>query len=127
MPYWDGGYMANPALFPLFDETMTDDILLVQINPVERRQTPRSVREKLRPAERDHLQRHSAARIAGGSWLAAHYEAIGYAARSICRTFGRDSGQSRKPDRRPLDVRIFQRRLTGTCQVASASSRSFGG
>ena len=45
MPYWDGGYMANPALFPLFDETMTDDILLVQINLVERRQTPRSVRE----------------------------------------------------------------------------------
>jgi hypothetical protein len=50
----------------------------------------------------------------------------GCAGRSICRTFGRDSGQSRKPDRRPLDVRILQRRLTGTCQVASASSRSFG-
>ena len=40
VPYWDGGYMGNPALFPLFDETMTDDILLVQINPLERRQTP---------------------------------------------------------------------------------------
>ena len=39
VPYWDGGYMGNPALFPLFDETMTDDILLVQINPLERRQT----------------------------------------------------------------------------------------
>ena len=45
VPYWDGGYMANPALFPLFDETMTDDILLVQINPLERRQTPRTARE----------------------------------------------------------------------------------
>ena len=45
VPYWDGGYMGNPALFPLFDETMTDDILLVQINPLERRQTPRTVRE----------------------------------------------------------------------------------
>ena len=44
-PYWDGGYMANPALFPLFDETMTDDILLVQINPLERQQTPRTARE----------------------------------------------------------------------------------
>ena len=31
VPYWDGGYMGNPALFPLFYETMTDDILLVQI------------------------------------------------------------------------------------------------
>lgn len=45
VPYWDGGYMANPALFPLFDETTTDDILLVQINPVERKQTPRTARE----------------------------------------------------------------------------------
>jgi NTE family protein len=45
VPYWDGGYMGNPALFPLFDEPMTDDILLVQINPLERRQTPRTARE----------------------------------------------------------------------------------
>ena len=45
VPYWDGGYMGNPALFPLFHETMTDDILLVQINPLERRQTPRTVSE----------------------------------------------------------------------------------
>jgi NTE family protein len=45
VPYWDGGYVGNPALFPLFDETMTDDILLVQINPLERRQTPRTVSE----------------------------------------------------------------------------------
>ena len=45
VPYWDGGYMGNPALFPLFYETMTDDILLVQINPLERRQTPRTVSE----------------------------------------------------------------------------------
>ena len=45
VPYWDGGYMGNPALYPLYYESMTDDILLVQINPLERRQTPRSVRE----------------------------------------------------------------------------------
>jgi NTE family protein len=32
--------MANPALFPLFDESITADILLVQINPLERWQTP---------------------------------------------------------------------------------------
>jgi NTE family protein len=40
VPYWDGGYMGNPALFPLFYGTGTDDILLVQINPVERKGTP---------------------------------------------------------------------------------------
>ena len=66
VPYWDGGYMGNPALFPLFDETMTDDILLVQINPLERRQTPRTAREIHEPAQRDQLQRHSPTRIAGG-------------------------------------------------------------
>jgi NTE family protein len=45
VPYWDGGYVGNPALFPLFYETKTDDIILVQINPVERRETPRTARE----------------------------------------------------------------------------------
>jgi NTE family protein len=44
-PYWDGGYTGNPALFPLFYETKTDDILLVQINPIERRVTPRTAQE----------------------------------------------------------------------------------
>jgi NTE family protein len=43
--YWDGGYVGNPALFPLFYETVTDDILLVQINPIERRSTPRTAHE----------------------------------------------------------------------------------
>jgi NTE family protein len=43
--YWDGGYMGNPALFPLFYETTTEDILLVQINPLQRRQTPRTAGE----------------------------------------------------------------------------------
>jgi NTE family protein len=40
VPYWDGGYMGNPALFPLFYGTGTDDVLLVQINPIERKGTP---------------------------------------------------------------------------------------
>ncbi len=45
IPYWDGGYMGNPPLFPLFDKTTTDDIVLVQIDPLERRETPRTKRE----------------------------------------------------------------------------------
>ena len=44
-PYWDGGYSGNPALFPLFYETQADDIVLVQINPIERRSTPQTARE----------------------------------------------------------------------------------
>lgn len=46
VPYWDGGYMGNPSLFPLF-RTAVDDILLVQINPIERRETPKTAREIL--------------------------------------------------------------------------------
>src|SRR5215218_5640914 len=44
-PYWDGGYVGNPALYPLFYYVKSDDVLLVQINPVERRTTPRSAHE----------------------------------------------------------------------------------
>ena len=43
-PYWDGGYMGNPALFPLYYNARADDVLLVQINPVERRETPTEMR-----------------------------------------------------------------------------------
>jgi NTE family protein len=42
VPYWDGGFMGNPALFPLFYKTACSDIVIVQINPVERHVTPRS-------------------------------------------------------------------------------------
>ena len=41
-PYWDGGYLANPALWPLFYDEMPDDILLVNLNPFRRKKTPRT-------------------------------------------------------------------------------------
>jgi NTE family protein len=34
--FWDGGYMGNPPLFPLFESAISRDILIVQINPIER-------------------------------------------------------------------------------------------
>ena len=45
VPYWDGGYMGNPVLWPLFYSCSTDDILIVQINPIERDETPRTAME----------------------------------------------------------------------------------
>ncbi|MEX0281495.1 MAG: patatin-like phospholipase family protein [Arenibacterium sp.] len=39
-PYWDGGYTGNPALFPLFDTHLPDDIVIVNINPLERNDLP---------------------------------------------------------------------------------------
>lgn len=32
--YWDGGYMGNPALFPLFYHTDSRDIIILHINPI---------------------------------------------------------------------------------------------
>jgi len=45
VPYWDGGYLGNPSIFPLFRTTTTEDVLLVQINPLERHATPTTNRE----------------------------------------------------------------------------------
>ncbi|HLM15989.1 MAG TPA: patatin-like phospholipase family protein, partial [Reyranella sp.] len=33
-PYWDGGYMGNPAIFPLIYGAQTPDVLIVQVNPL---------------------------------------------------------------------------------------------
>lgn len=41
-PYWDGGYMGNPSLWPLIYRTDCRDILLVEINPVYRPGTPKN-------------------------------------------------------------------------------------
>jgi NTE family protein len=45
--YWDGGYMGNPALYPLFYATATADLLLVQINPLRRDDVPDAPQEIL--------------------------------------------------------------------------------
>ncbi len=42
--YWDGGYMGNPALFPLFPND-TRDIVIVNINPLHREEIPKTPHE----------------------------------------------------------------------------------
>ena len=44
-PYWDGGYSANPAVFPLFYECHSPDVLLVLLSPLKREGTPRTLKE----------------------------------------------------------------------------------
>ncbi|MBY6161332.1 patatin-like phospholipase family protein [Mameliella alba] len=39
-PFWDGGYTGNPALFPMFEKHLPDDLLVVNINPLRRDKTP---------------------------------------------------------------------------------------
>jgi NTE family protein len=45
--YWDGGYSGNPTMTPLVQECVSDDTILVAINPVERPGVPRSARDIL--------------------------------------------------------------------------------
>jgi NTE family protein len=44
-PYWDGGYMGNPAIFPLIYGCDSRDVLIVEINPLTREGVPRTAAE----------------------------------------------------------------------------------
>ncbi|MDX6748524.1 patatin-like phospholipase family protein [Geminicoccaceae bacterium 1502E] len=43
--YWDGGYMGNPAIFPLIYGCESRDVVIVHINPLERPGVPRTAEE----------------------------------------------------------------------------------
>jgi NTE family protein len=43
--YWDGGYCANPAVFRLFYDCASRDVLLVPLSPLRHAGTPRSAEE----------------------------------------------------------------------------------
>jgi NTE family protein len=73
VPYWDGGYMGNPAIFPFFRKTTTEDVLIVQINPVKRREVPTSARDIMNRINE----------ITFNSSLLAEYRAIEFVARLI--------------------------------------------
>ena len=80
VPYWDGGYLGNPVIFPFFRTTETEDVLIVQINPLMRKATPTSAGEIM---NRIH-------EITFNSSLLAEYRAIEFVARLI------DQGQLRR-------------------------------
>jgi NTE family protein len=39
-PYWDGGFVGNPAIFPLIYGCDSADVVIVQINPIVREEIP---------------------------------------------------------------------------------------
>jgi NTE family protein len=45
--YWDGGYSGNPTITPLVRECVSQDTIIVPINPIERRGAPRAANEIL--------------------------------------------------------------------------------
>jgi NTE family protein len=44
-PYWDGGYLGNPVIWPLIYGCSSPDVVLVQINPLVREGVPRTAIE----------------------------------------------------------------------------------
>ncbi len=40
--YWDGGYLANPAIYPLIYECASPDIVVIQLSPKEINEVPRT-------------------------------------------------------------------------------------
>jgi NTE family protein len=73
VPYWDGGYLANPVIFPFFGTTTTEDVLVVQINPLVRQETPTSASEIMNRINE----------ITFNSSLPSEYRAIEFVARLI--------------------------------------------
>lgn len=45
--YWDGSYASNPPLSPLYEGNINLDILLVELNPIYRKETPYSAKNIL--------------------------------------------------------------------------------
>ena len=43
--YWDGGFMGNPAIFPLIYNGLSRDVVIVHINPLERKKVPMTASE----------------------------------------------------------------------------------
>ncbi|MGA2892749.1 MAG: patatin-like phospholipase family protein [Xanthobacteraceae bacterium] len=73
VPYWDGGYLGNPVIFPFFRATTTEDVLVVQINPLVRQATPMSSSEIMNRINE----------ITFNSSLISEYRAIEFVARLI--------------------------------------------
>jgi NTE family protein len=73
VPYWDGGYLGNPVIFPFFGTTESEDVLVVQINPLVRQKTPTSAGEIMNRLNE----------ITFNSPLIAEYRAMEFVARLI--------------------------------------------
>ncbi|HET7409866.1 MAG TPA: patatin-like phospholipase family protein [Paracoccaceae bacterium] len=43
--FWDGGFMGNPPLYPLFYGTDARDVVIIHVNPIERPGLPRTAAE----------------------------------------------------------------------------------
>lgn len=84
-PYWDGGFLANPPLWPLFYDDTPDDILIVSLNPFVRDETPKSPGEIM-----DRLNE-----ITFNASLASELRAIGFVQKLLDEGLLKDTAKGR--------------------------------
>ncbi|MET3663797.1 patatin-like phospholipase family protein [Caulobacter sp. 1776] len=84
-PYWDGGFLANPPLWPLFYEDTPDDILVITLNPFVRDETPKSPGEIM-----DRLNE-----ITFNASLASELRAIGFVQKLLDEGLLKDTARGR--------------------------------
>lgn len=107
--YWDGGYVGNPALYPLIGATQTENLLLVQINPVRRKQIPKTQDEILARINE----------ITFNSSLMAELRGLTFVGKLIDEgklQRGTGPGQYRR-------INVHRIELTGAAQTLDAASR----
>ncbi|MEM6847489.1 MAG: patatin-like phospholipase family protein [Pseudomonadota bacterium] len=108
VPYWDGGFMGNPPLFPLIDDSPSDDIVIVQINPVTRPGTPKTAAEIMNRVNE----------ITFNSSLLAQLRGIDFVHRLI------GGGMLREGDYRDMKVHIIHSRKRMRPLTASSKMNS---
>jgi NTE family protein len=84
-PYWDGGFLANPPLWPLFYDDTPDDILIITLNPFVRDETPKSPGEIM-----DRLNE-----ITFNASLASELRAIGFVQKLLDEGLLKDNARGR--------------------------------
>jgi NTE family protein len=112
VPYWDGGYLANPAIFPLFHATSTEDVLIVQINPLQRRTVPTSSKDIMNRVNE----------ITFNSSLFAEYRAIDFVDRMIDQgklPRGTGPGQYRRINAHRIVLDQMGKQLNGDTKLST--------
>ncbi|MCC6949532.1 MAG: patatin-like phospholipase family protein [Bradyrhizobiaceae bacterium] len=107
-PYWDGGYVGNPPLYPFFRATSTDDVILVQTNPIKRAGTPQTAREILNRINE----------ITFNASLLSEFRAIGFVRRLI------EGGMIRRWTGKSGQHSLRLHRIAGSEELADLNSSS---
>jgi NTE family protein len=99
--YWDGGYVGNPAIYPLIYHSASRDVVVVHINPLRRSEVPQTATEILNRINE----------ISFNSSLMREMRAISFVTRLI-ETGQVDEGEMNRMLIHAIDAEDFMRELS---------------